>query len=81
MQHPVMSTSKAELRQDFVGVANEVSVGKEQEFDQVERHHVALPRFGRDHTVDWRHENYVSHVDIFLVLCYRNKMLGEKIVR
>jgi hypothetical protein len=80
MQHPVMRATKGEPRQNFVSITNEIPVGEKQEFDQVERCRV-LPGFdggGMDHRGA---KIYVSHVDIFLVLCYGNAMSCETIVR
>src|SRR3974390_1320203 len=71
MQHPVMSTAEAELGQHLVRIADEVTIGKEQEFDDVPDR---LRRRGRGglalgNNVPRRYHLgtgiYVSHVDIF----------------
>jgi len=35
MQHPMVRAAEAEVREKAVGVAHEIAVGKEQQFDQI----------------------------------------------
>ena len=63
VQHAVMSAPEAELRQDLVGVADEIAIGKEEQLDQIPERLRLVPDFARP---DGDVQIYVSHVDIFL---------------
>jgi hypothetical protein len=59
----MMGAAEAELRQDLVGVADEVAIGKEEQLDQIPERLRLMPDFTRPHGDV---QIYVSHVDIFL---------------
>src|SRR5262249_24403646 len=81
MQHAVVRAAEPELGQHLVGVADEISVGKEQKLNQVPRRLGALVgnvRLGRGRP-EGRHI-YVSHIDIFRFDCYPRGWICERIV-
>src|SRR4029079_15650469 len=82
--HPVMRPAKPELRQDMVRIANEVPVGKEQKLDNVPNRLAVGNRFGelgRTGLAFNSGQIYVSHVDIFRLVCYSQDHERERIVR
>src|SRR6185437_5098629 len=81
MQHAMVGTAEAELRQHLVGIADEVAIGEEQQLDQVpdrlsRRLGVGLGRGRPPGGI----QIYVSHVDIFWFVCYPTPSSGERIV-
>src|SRR6185437_2330348 len=75
MQHAVMGAAKTECFQFVVGIADEVAIGKKQKLDEVPaqasdgRRRAPLARLGAGSRK--RARNYVSHVDIYSVQCYK----------
>ena len=82
VQHTVVRAAEVEAGQHVVGIAGEVPVGEEQQFDDVPKGLGRLPRQGglRRLTVRPAGNIYVSHVDIFLFYCYPNARFRERIV-
>src|SRR5215216_1158528 len=80
MQDAVVGPPEGESRKHFIGIADEVAVGKEQEFDQVpDRLVQSGRRFGPRWGCAVGGNNYVSHVDIFGFDCYSIRRVRETI--
>src|SRR6185369_13201633 len=83
MQHAVVRPPEAEFLQDVIRIRDKVPVGKEQKLDQIpDRLALGRPRNirgGRRARAGLR-KNYVSHVDIFLSVCYQRRGFHERIV-
>jgi hypothetical protein len=80
MQHPVVRAPKPERFQFMIGVADEIPVGEEQQFDDVPAQIARLlTRLGgRGSRVTLRirggrtlRKIYVSHIDVSWVECYK----------
>src|SRR6516164_636889 len=77
MHHAVMGAAEAEGFELMVGVADEIAVGEEQQFDDIPAQ-IALARGWRARVRSSRisachgvREIYVSHIDISWVQCYK----------
>ncbi len=80
MQHPVMRAAETDLVQDPIGIADEVAIGEEQRLDEpieivlLHGRRRGGDRFGGAFTAALvcgpaaRVGNYVSHVDIFVLV-------------
>ena len=72
MQDPVVCASEPELGQDGVGLAREIAIGEEQQFDEGDELRVRIWRAGLARPLVNRRPMpaqklgiYVSHVDLF----------------
>ena len=66
MHDPVMGAPETERLQLMVGIAHKVTIGKEQEFDEVPSQITKLGLFGRFESKAGRglRKIYVSHIDV-----------------
>jgi hypothetical protein len=83
MHHPVVRPAEAEHFQLVIGVADEIAIGKEQQFDDIPAQFSGLRRrrsaFDRPRIGAGRgtRKIYVSHVDISWVQCYKTTAAYE----
>ncbi len=87
MQHPVVRPAEPEHLELVIGIADEVPIGKEQQFDDIpaqiarlqgRRLGLGAPRIG-----SWweGREIYVSHIDVSWVQCYKTISRDEILSR